>query len=220
MTDLSKKRYSLVNARITDLLFGTSKSLPEIAEELCISYSELNKSIKRLGLSWIKDHRRKMSKGQTILTSIIKNLLPGEKIINEYHLGERLKLDVYCPKYKLAAEFHGIQHFQYSERFFEFREDFLEAQKRDKRKEELCREQGIVLVVFRYDDKLTEDAVYDRILAAIKSSEFMAQKSKKKSIKENPFYKKMKKKNSQKKKLLYKKLKEKKKNDRARRSGK
>lgn len=214
MSDLSEKNYAVLNSRIINLLFESSMSMAEIADELCISYNSLNKAIKKLGLSWIKDHRRKMSKGQTALTSVIKKLLPGEKVINEFHIGERLKLDVYCPKYKLAAEFHGIQHFEYNKRFFEFREDFLEAQKRDKRKAELCNKQGIVLVVFRYDDKLTEDAVYDRILAAIKHSVTPTIETNKKSITANDFYKQAKKRNSEKNKKIYRELKEKKKNDR------
>lgn len=215
MTELSKKSKELLNNRIKSYLFETNLSISEIAKELCVSYEELDKNIKRLGLSWIKDHRRKMSKGQTVLTSIFKKLIPGEKIINEFHIGERLKLDVYCPSYKLAAEYHGIQHFQYVERFHSFRDDFLESQTRDKRKIELCKQQGIALIVFRYDDKLSEDAVYDRILSILRSSSYTVERKQKKSIKNNSFYQQAKKKNSEKNKKLYKKLKEKKKNDRS-----
>lgn len=214
MTKLDKKTTDLLNTRIKSLLFESSLSLPKIANELCLSYEELDKYINKLGLSWIKDHRRKMSKGQTVLTSVLKKLIPGETIINEFHIGERLKLDVYCPSYKLAAEYHGIQHFQYTERFHEFKEDFLDGQKRDQRKLELCKEQGIVLVVFRYNDKLTEEAVYDRILSGLKSSSYTVKAKEKKSITENSFYQQAKKRNSDKKKKLYRKLKEKKKNDR------
>lgn len=214
MTELDKKTKDLLNARIKSFLFESNLSLSQIANELLISYEELDKSIKRLGLSWVKDHRRKMSKGQTVLTSVLKKLIPGETIVNEFHVGERLKLDVYCPSYKLGAEYHGIQHFKYIERFHEFREDFLESQKRDERKAELCKEQGIVLVVFRYDDKLTEDAVYDRILSALRTSSYTVRARDKKSITKNAYYQQAKKKNSDKKKKLYRKLKEKKKNDR------
>lgn len=214
MTERDNKAYANLNAEIINLLFETNNSIAKVAEELCITSMQLNKAITRLGLGWVKDHRRKMSKGQTVLTSIMQKLIPNEVMINEFHLGERLKLDVYCPKYKLGAEFHGIQHFQYTERFFDTRDDFLEAQKRDLRKIELCKEQGIALVVFRYDDKLTEESVYDRILTAIKNTSSEPAVKKRKSIKDNPTYQLAKKSNSEKKKAIYKELKEKRKNDR------
>ena len=88
---------------LSDLLFETNYSLSQIADELGCSLGELNKKINSSGLSWIKDKRKKMSRGQTALTTIMQKLLPGEKIINEFHIGDKLKLDVYCPKYSLAA---------------------------------------------------------------------------------------------------------------------
>jgi len=214
MTELDKKTIDLLNLRIKSFLFESNLSISQIAKELCLPYEELDKCIKKIGLSWVKDHRKKMSKGQTVLTSIFTKLIPGETIVNEFHIGERLKLDVYCPSYKLGAEYHGIQHFKYTERFHEFKEDFLESQKRDERKLELCKEQGIALVVFRYDDKLTEQAVCDRILSVLKTSSYTISSKNQKSITQNPFYQQAKKKNSEKKKKIYRKLKEKKKNDR------
>jgi len=207
--ELSDKEY------LTHLLFETDKSLADIARTLDISLNDLNSTLKKLGLSWIKDHRRKMSKGQTILTSIVKKLLPGEKVINEHHIGDRLKLDVYCPKYKLGLEFHGIQHFKYSPLFFESKDAFLEAQKRDDKKIALCKEQGIALVVFRYNDNISEDVVYDRILFAIRQnpvSDDQQKKFKKPSIKDNPSYQKAKKIRSENSKKYYKQLKERRKN--------
>jgi hypothetical protein len=217
MSSLSQKSKEVLNNRIKSLLFETNMSIPSIAKELAMTYAELDKTLKRIGLQWVKDHKRKMSKGQTLLTSILEKLLPGENIVNEFHLGERLKLDVYCPSYKLGLEYHGIQHFKYSSMFFDSREEFLEAQKRDQRKIELCNEQNILLVVFRYDDKLTEEAVYDRVLTAIRNSSYTVTQKKKSTVVDNDFYKEMKKKKSEYNKKMYKRLKEKKKkNDRSR----
>jgi len=91
---------------LIDLLFDSDFSLAEIAKEINISYKELNKKISSLGLNWIKEQKKKSSRGQAALTHAMKKLLPGQKIVNEHHIGDRLKLDVYCPAYKIAAEFH------------------------------------------------------------------------------------------------------------------
>lgn len=213
MDKLSKEEQQDDAEFLTDLLLESSLPLTEIAKELSISVSELNKRISKLGLSWAKEKHRKMSRGQAALTSIMKKLLPGEKIVNEHHIGDRLKLDVYCPKYKLAAEYHGRQHFFYTQRFFESKCDFEEAQKRDLKKIERCKELGIALIVFRYNDLLTEQSVYDRMLDAIRSSDYVQPENKfvKRSAKSSPAYQAAKKRNSERKKELYKKMKEKKK---------
>lgn len=209
--ELTDKQY------LTHLLFETDKSFSAIAESMEITLNELNSMLKKLGLYWVKDHRRKMSKGQTVLTSVAKKLLPGQKIINEHHIGDRLKLDVYCPSYKLALEFHGIQHFKYSPLFFDSREEFIEAQKRDDKKAQMCAEQGIALVVFRYNDNISEDNVYARILDAIKHTtddNTMSKKVKKPSVKQNQMYQKAKKIRSERNKKYYKQMKEQRKNGR------
>ena len=128
-----------------------------------------------------------MSHGQDLLTNIIDKLLPGEEVKNEEHIGERLRLDIYCPRYKLAVEYHGQQHFEYNSFFHNTYEDFEESQRRDKRKIELCEDQGIVLVVFRYDEDLSEDKVYDRLLEALKQAP-SPKEEEKNTIRGNPYY--------------------------------
>ena len=134
---------------LIDLLFDTNMSISDIARELEFEISEINKKINNLGLNWLKTSRRKMSRGQSALTDILKKLIPGEEIVNEYHIGEKLKIDIYCPSYKLAIEFHGRQHFFYTGRFFDSKYEFEEAQKRDIKKEQYCRDNGIALEIGR-----------------------------------------------------------------------
>lgn len=198
---------------LKDLLFETNYSLSQIADELNCSLSDLNKKINSSGLSWLKDKRKKMSRGQTALTSIMQKLLPGEKIINEFHIGEKLKLDVYCPKYAIAAEYHGRQHFYYTSRFYDSKYDFDQAVLRDSKKSNWCKENGIALVVFRYNDNLTEQAVFDRMLDAIRSNPMM-EKPKKRSITDSDAYQLSKKNKSEQRKKAYREYKEKQKNDR------
>lgn len=197
---------------LIDLLLESNLSLVEIAKEINISISDLKKKISSLGLNWIKDSKKKTSRGQAALTDVMKKLFPNQEIINEYHIGDRLKLDVYCPAYKIAAEFHGRQHFYYTKRFFSSKEDFIEAQRRDVKKAEMCEKLGIILVVFRYNDSLSEQSVYDRLLDAIRNSDFIPveEKKNKKSITQNKFYQESKKRYNQKKKENYRKMKQRK----------
>jgi len=195
---------------LTDLLFETNLSISAIASELNLTVKEVNSMINRLGLSWLKNSRKKMSRGQTALTSIMKKLLPGEDIINEYHIGNKMKLDVYCPRFSLAAEYHGRQHFYYTSRFFESKYDFEQAQKRDEIKAQYCKDNGIALVVFRYCDSLTEKSVYDRMLDAIRNTPLNSNPSPKSSVTSLDYYQKMKKINSDKRKQYYRKIKDRK----------
>lgn len=158
------------DAILKDLLFDTNLSIAAIGEQLGLNRAQTVKRIKQLGLEWVRRNDRKLSRGHAALTSIFKQLLPNEQVINEHHIGERLMLDIYCPSYKLAAEYHGRQHFVYSNLFFDTIDDFKAAQARDERKVDLCKEQGIALVVFRYNDEMTLDIVYGRILDAIRST--------------------------------------------------
>ncbi len=192
---------------LIDLLLDTNLSINKIAEELNVSSAEVNKKINQLGLNWLKNSRKKMSRGQTALTTIMQKLLPGEEVINEYHIGDKLRLDVYCPSYKIAAEYHGRQHFYYTGRFFESKYEFEQAQKRDIKKVQWCKDNGIALIVFRYNDSLTELSVYDRMLDAIRNSPSSDKTTINKSINLSPYYQEMKKKNSEYRKSLYRKIK-------------
>lgn len=197
---------------LVDLLFDTNLSISEIAKELDVNVNDINKKINSLGLNWLKTSRRKMSRGQTALTMILKKLIPGEEIVNEYHIGDKLKLDIYCPKYKIAIEFHGRQHFFYTGRFYESKYEFEEAKKRDEKKTKYCKDNGIALVVFRYNDALNESSVCDRILTAIRESPYHVHDDRKYSITGSDFYQLAKKKNSEYRKKMYKKIKESKNN--------
>lgn len=197
------------DAIIKDCLFDTNLSLKDIATKVGLSQAELSKRIKQLGLEWVRRKNRKLSRGHAALTELFEQLLPGQTIINEHHIGERLMLDIYCEAYQLAAEYHGRQHFFYSNLFHKDKQDFLDGQKRDERKVELCKELGIALVVFRYSDDLTIDAVYERIMEAIKSTPIIKEE-KKSTFKGNHFYEKAKARQREYRKQQYREYKRKK----------
>lgn len=194
-----------------DLLMDSHLSLSQISKELNWSVNYLNKQINRHGLNWIKKKKKKMSRGHSSLYDILRKLIPNEEIINEYHIGNKLKLDIYCPKYNVALEYHGRQHFYYTGRFHASKDDFIQSQKRDLQKLDMCIEKGISLIVFRYDDKLTEQVVFERILQELRSSGLKVDsiKKKKKKLTESPSYIKAKKANSDRRKKIYTELKRK-----------
>lgn len=194
---------------LKDLLFESNMSLADIAKHLYLTREELNTLLRKNGLNWVRRNNRKLSRGHAALTQIMKNILNNEEIVNEYHIGDRLRLDVYCPSYKLAAEYHGRQHFFYSSHFHNSMEDFYESVERDKKKEEMCREQGIALVIFRFCDTLSEDVVFRRMLEAIKETPHVDTQKPKRVYKGNHYYEKVKKQNKDYRKAKYRELKRK-----------
>lgn len=190
---------------LTDLLFDSNLSYREIAEEISLTESQVRAAVKQLGLGWVRRSRGYASRGQAALMSIMRKLVPGEAIAAEEPLGDRLKLDVYCPKFQLAAEYHGRQHFQYVEFFHQDMRGFEDHRRRDERKVELCKQLGIALVIFRYTDELTEDAVFRRLLDAMESTPWV--EPERKSLKGNPYYEAYKQRQREYRRYAYQKMK-------------
>lgn len=65
-------------------------------------------------------------------------------------------LDFYLPKYNLAIECQGEQHYRPIEQFGG-NEGFLRSQERDQRKKQLCEENGVKLLYFTHYDNVDED---------------------------------------------------------------
>lgn len=192
---------------LADLVFGTNNSFAEIATDLGVSEVWVRKRIKELGLGWVRKNKGAASRGQAALTAIMRKLLPGENILTEYPVGEGLRLDVYCPNYKLAAEFHGRQHFEFNIHFHENGWDFEQAQKRDIRKAQLCEDLGISLVVFRYNDELTEETVFNRLLDAIEHGPAIVEEEKPSKFKGNAYYEAAKQRQREYRKQAYRRMK-------------
>lgn len=195
-----------LDSELKDLIFGTNYSFSEIANELGVTESWARKRVKELGIGWVRRSKGCASRGQAALTAIIKRLLPGEAVVSEYPVGSRLFLDIYCPKHKLAVEFHGKQHYFFTPYFHQDRWDFEQGQKRDAKKMEICENLGIQLVVFRYNDDLTETAVFNRILAAIQSGSPQEENALH-SFKGKPFYESYKQRQREYRQQLYRKMK-------------
>jgi len=107
---------------------------------------------------WTGLAKRLDSKGNVSLYNILKKILPFTRIEKEYHIGERLRLDIYIPDYKIGWEVQGIQHYK-SIQYFHKDEDAFDKQiARDRRKNQLCKKQGIILVNIE-----PSDITYDNI---------------------------------------------------------
>ena len=65
-----------------------------------------------------------------------------------------LELDCFEPELRIAVEYNGIQHYQYSKFFHRNKEHFLNQKYRDDMKRRLCKENGIFLIEVPYTVKV------------------------------------------------------------------
>lgn len=63
---------------------------------------------------------------------------------------ERQFFDIYFPKYNIAIEYNGIQHYQAVD-FFGGEEGFKNCQRLDELKQEKCLKNNCTLIIFKYD---------------------------------------------------------------------
>lgn len=61
-----------------------------------------------------------------------------------------LELDCYCDKLKIAIEYNGRQHYEYTPYFHSSRDAFYTIKYRDEMKARLCRENNVTLIVVPY----------------------------------------------------------------------
>lgn len=112
--------------------------------------------IKRVGEGWISE---------TILLNIVKRVLPEEEIIFHHRPAwlEGLEVDIFIPRYNLALEYQGQQHY-HPIKLWGGGEALQKLKQRDKKKKLLCQKNFISLVEIKYTDPLTEDFVKEKIL--------------------------------------------------------
>ena len=132
--------------KLTDRELGILAQVGWTATDISLEYGVTVSTIQRRARKLGCKLRRENSQGNRILRSLLSQTFYGARIEEEYHLGERLRLDFYLPEYRLAIEFDGSQHQKYSEFFHGNHEAFAAAQARDQRKIELCDLKDITLV--------------------------------------------------------------------------
>jgi hypothetical protein len=85
----------------------------------------------------------------------------------------KLELDGYCKYHELAFEYNGIQHYQWLKQFHPTKKEFERQLERDFRKQNLCREYGLILCVipFQFNNKTVQPMaheIYRQLLEAEK----------------------------------------------------
>lgn len=115
--------------------FGSSEPVPPIQEPRCSRGEGICKQHMeaRLGVPFTR-----------VRPDFLKNPVTGEN----------LELDIYNEDLRLAVEYNGKQHYEYNRHFHRGSNDrFQNQQYRDLIKQQLCRDQGIHLIVVPYSIK-------------------------------------------------------------------
>lgn len=152
--DYSKGLKILKQKKMKNLVNGSSK------------IRRMNKERNRKGLPLVYENYQQ----ETKLKHYLRQKFPNFNIFWNKRLEELdgLELDIYIPKYNLAVEYNGKQHYKFIPFFHKTKEDFRKQLERDRRKKELCKRWNISLIVVPYymedvesyiNKKLTEIAL-------------------------------------------------------------
>ena len=145
-----------------------------------------NERRKSLGLPLINEDY----KSEIEMKFILNNLLPNELILDNKYWGfdknnnfiriggakGGLQLDRYYPNLRLAFEYNGLQHFDYREFFHKDYKIFLIVQNNDQKKQEMCQKAGINLIIIKYNEKLSEQLILDKLKESGFEMEVLCQK--------------------------------------------
>jgi len=117
--------------------------------------------VPRIGEGWINE---------TQLYRLVSLMFADHEVLREARtdwLGNQ-RIDIYIPALLLAIEYQGAQHFEPVSHFGG--EDALrEAKVRDKRKRQLCKENGVDLVYFTHKEDLSVERVEQKLKRFLKT---------------------------------------------------
>src|SRR5690606_19333524 len=74
-----------------------------------------------------------------------------------------LELDCYNQRLGIACEYNGIQHYEYPNIYHKSVQQFKDQMRRDKFKEKVCKENGILLIVIPYTVTNLQTYIEERI---------------------------------------------------------
>lgn len=110
---------------------------------------------------------RKIGEGnvsETILTKIVKRIFPSYEVIRHHRPNwlKGLELDIFIPKLSIGIEYQGQQHYHPVEAWGG-KEALKDLKKRDKRKKEICDQNGIDLIEVDYTEPLQEEYIRQKL---------------------------------------------------------
>ena len=100
---------------------------------------------------------RFVSKGERICTQTMENIygVPFITIrpswLRNPETGENLELDCYNDDLQIAVEYNGVQHYKWPNFTNQTQEQFINQVRRDEAKVEMCKRQGVYLIVVPYE---------------------------------------------------------------------
>lgn len=154
--------------RVTNEDELTEKEREEL-EELMELLQQQNQQIKDLIENEVRQSFGHYKKGnrwtsETILYQLIESSYPEYNLNRHYRPDflNGLELDVYIREPKIGIEYQGIQHYEPVEHWGG-EEALNQRQERDETKRQLCKDIGIELVYFDYDEELSEEVVAAKI---------------------------------------------------------
>ena len=102
-----------------------------------------------------KKSKTRRSKLHEQALEVVQEVLPGTLILEEVGIpvkkNKRLKLDIYLPKFRIAIEVQGMQHFKIV-KHFQSKKQYYQQQNNDEDKAHWCRLNEITLVYFNFDE--------------------------------------------------------------------
>ncbi len=105
------------------------------------------------------------------ILGLVKECYPGHEIKEEVTIkvdGKTLFLDIYIPRMKIAFECDGIQHAKFNKFYHGDITSFQRQKKNDELKDSFCRESGIILVRVAYEEKISKDLLFEKIMRSLK----------------------------------------------------
>ncbi|MFW6226075.1 MAG: hypothetical protein ACOC3V_03880, partial [bacterium] len=104
------------------------------------------------------------SKGEDVIMEYLVNnkiVFNFQKTFNDCCDKRKLKFDFYLPKYNICIEYDGEQHYRVVNRFGG-EKGFINRQRKDKIKNNYCKENNIYLLRIKYNDNIVD--ILDKII--------------------------------------------------------
>lgn len=113
----------------------------------------------------------KRSKNEKVISKYLDEIIGRDNYITEMtwswlknkYTNCNMYCDFYIPKLNIVIEYNGEQHYKYIERFHRNQNGFINMLDRDNQKYKLLNDNGIKLIILKYDEKLTKDLILNII---------------------------------------------------------